>query len=98
VVRLTEPSLSESVEEHTAEGVPVRVYSAAKTVADFFMFRNKIGRDVAIEALNDSLRQKKATIDDIYRYAKICRVSNVINTHSRVLEASTAIAETWCMA
>jgi predicted transcriptional regulator of viral defense system len=85
VVRLTEPSLSEGVEEHTVEGVPVRVYSAAKTVADCFKFRNKIGLDVAIEALKDSLRQKKATINDIYRYAKICRVSNVIRPYMEAL-------------
>ena len=85
VVRLTEPSLSEGVEEHTVEGVPVRVYSAAKTVADCFKFRNKIGLYVAIEALKDSLRQKKATINDIYRYAKICRVSNVIRPYMEAL-------------
>ena len=85
VVRLTEPSLSEGVEVHTAEGVPVRVYSAGKTVADCFKFRNKIGLDVAIEALKDSLRQKKATIKDIYRYAKICRVSNVIRPYMEAL-------------
>jgi predicted transcriptional regulator of viral defense system len=71
VVRLTEPSLSEGVEVHTVEGVPVRVYSAAKTVA--------------IEALKDSLRQEKATINDIYRYAKICRVSNVIRPYMEAL-------------
>ena len=57
---------------------PSGFYSAAKTVADCFKFRNKIGLDIAIEALKDCLRQKKATINDIYRYAKICRVSNVI--------------------
>jgi predicted transcriptional regulator of viral defense system len=85
VVRLTEPSLSEGVEQHMVEGVPVRVYSAAKTVADCFKFRNKIGLDVAIEALKDSLRQKKATINDIYRYAKICRVSNVIRPYMEAL-------------
>jgi len=85
VVRLTEPSLSEGVERHKVEGVPVRVYSAAKTVADCFKFRNKIGLDVAIEALKDSLRQKKATINDIYRYAKICRVSNVIRPYMESL-------------
>ena len=61
VVRLTEPSLSESVEKHTVEGVPVHVYSAGKTVADCFKFRNKIGLDIAIEALKDCLRPKKAT-------------------------------------
>ena len=85
VVRLTEPSLSEGVEEHTVEGVPVRVYSAAKTVADCFKFRNKIGLDVAIEALKDSLRQKEATINDIYHYAKICRVCNVIRPYMEAL-------------
>jgi predicted transcriptional regulator of viral defense system len=85
VVRLTEPSLSEGVEKHTVEGVPVRVYSAAKTVADCFKFRNKIGLDIAIEALKDCLRQKKATINDIYRYAKICRVSNVIRPYMESL-------------
>jgi len=63
------------------EGVLVRVYSAAKTVADCFKFRNKIGLDVAIEALKDCLRQKKATIDEIYRYAKLCRVGNVIRPY-----------------
>ena len=67
------------------EGVPVRVYSAAKTVADCFKFRNKIGLEVAIEALKDSLRQKKATINEIYRYAKICRVSNVIRPYMESL-------------
>jgi predicted transcriptional regulator of viral defense system len=85
VVRLTEPSLSEGVEKHTVEGVPVRVYSAAKTVADCFKFRNKIGLDIAIEALKDCLRRKKATINDIYRYAKICRVSNVIRPYMESL-------------
>jgi len=85
MVRLTEPSLSEGVEVHTVEGVPVRVYSAAKTVADCFKFRNKISLDIAIEALKDCLRQKKATINDIYRYAKICRVSNVIRPYMEAL-------------
>jgi len=85
VVRLTEPSLSEGVEKHTVEGVPVRVYSAAKTVADCFKFRNKIGLDIAIEALKDCLRQKKANVNDIYRYAKICRVSNVIRPYMESL-------------
>lgn len=85
VVRLTEPSLSEGVEKHVVEGVPVRVYSVAKTVADLFKFRNKVGLDVAMEALKDSLRQKKATVYDIYRYAKICRVSNVIRPYMEAL-------------
>jgi len=85
VVRLTEPSLSEGIEIHSVEGVTVRVYSTAKTVADCFKFRNKIGLDVAIEALKDCLHQKKATVNEIYRYAKICRVSNVIRPYMEAL-------------
>jgi len=85
VVRLTEPSHSEGIEEHSVECVTVRVYSAAKTVADCFKFRNKIGLDIAIEALKDCLLQKKATVNEIYRYAKICRVSNVIRPYMEAL-------------
>ena len=85
VIRLTEPSLSEGIEKQSVEGVTVRVYSAAKTVADCFKFRNKIGLDIAIEALKDCLRQRKATVNEIYRYAKICRVSNVIRPYMETL-------------
>jgi predicted transcriptional regulator of viral defense system len=85
VIRLTEPSLSKGIEIHSVEGVTVRVYSTAKTVADCFKFRNKIGLDVAIEALKDCLHQKKATVNEIYRYAKICRVSNVIRPYMEAL-------------
>jgi predicted transcriptional regulator of viral defense system len=85
VVRLTEPSLSAGVEEHPVEGITVSVYSAAKTVADCFKFRNKVGLDIAIEALKDCLRQKKSTVNEIYRYAKICRVSNVIRPYMEAL-------------
>ena len=67
------------------EGVPVPVYSAAKTVADCFKFRNKIGLDIAIEALKDCLHQKKASVNEIYRYAKVCRVSNVIRPYMEAL-------------
>jgi predicted transcriptional regulator of viral defense system len=85
IVRLTEPSLTAGIEKHMVEGVSVRVYSAAKTVADCFKFRNKIGIDVAIEALKDCLRQKKGTVNEIYRYAKICRVNNVIRPYIEAL-------------
>ena len=85
IIRMSGQSLTEGIENHQVEGVPVRVYSAAKTVADCFKFRNKIGLDVAMEALKDSLRQKKATINEIYRYAKICRVSNVIRPYMEAL-------------
>jgi predicted transcriptional regulator of viral defense system len=73
------------IENHQVDGVPVRVYSAAKTVADCFKFRNKIGLDIAIEALKDCLRQKRASINEIYRYAQVCRVSNVIRPYMEAL-------------
>jgi predicted transcriptional regulator of viral defense system len=85
IVRMSGPSLTEGTENHQVEGVPVHVYSAAKTVADCFKFRNKIGLDVAIEALKDCLGQKKATVNEIYRYAKVCRVSNVIRPYMETL-------------
>jgi predicted transcriptional regulator of viral defense system len=85
IVRLTEPSLTAGIEKYMVEGVSVHVYSPAKTVADCFKFRNKIGIDVAIEALKDCLRQKKGTVNEIYRHAKICRVSNVIRPYMEAL-------------
>ena len=56
-----------------------------KTVADCFKFWNTIGLDIAIDALKDSLRQKKTRINEVYRYAKICRVSNVIRPYMEAL-------------
>ena len=85
IARLSGPSLTEGIETHLVEGVSVRVYSAAKTIADCFKFRNKIGLDIAIEALRDCLSQRKASINDIHRYAKICRVSNVIRPYMEAL-------------
>lgn len=85
IVRISGPSLTEGIEKHQVEGVPVRVYSAAKTVADCFKFRNNIGLDVAIEALKDCLRRRKSTVNEIYRYAKVCRVSNVIRPYMEAL-------------
>lgn len=76
--RFSGAALSEGVETHTIEGVAVRVYSPAKTVADCFKYRNKIGLDVAIAALRDCRRQRKCTNDDLWRYANLCRVANVM--------------------
>src|SRR5215469_16317494 len=85
IVRLSGPSLTKGIEKHKVEGVPIRVYSVAKTVADCFKFRNKIGLDIAIEALKDSLRQKKATVNEIHHYAMVCRVSKVIRPYMEAL-------------
>ncbi len=74
-------SLREGIEEHVIDGVPVRIYSAAKTVADCFKFRNKIGTDIAVEALRDYLKKHRSGGDALWRYAKICRVSNVMKPY-----------------
>jgi predicted transcriptional regulator of viral defense system len=80
-VRFSGYSLTEGIEEHQIEGVQVRIYNPAKTVVDCFKYRNKIGLDVALEALRDCLRQRKCTVDEIWGYAKICRVAKVIKPY-----------------
>jgi predicted transcriptional regulator of viral defense system len=81
VVRFSGKALTEGVERHRIESVPVKIYSPAKTVADCFKFRNKIGLDVAIEALRDGLRSKKCTRAQLWQYAKICRVTKVMRPY-----------------
>jgi predicted transcriptional regulator of viral defense system len=76
VVRMSGPSLTEGIEPMTIDGVKVPVFNAAKTVADCFKFRNKIGLDVALEALRDGWSQRKLTMDAIWHYATIDRVAN----------------------
>ncbi len=77
-MRFSGASLVQGIQEHSIEGVTVRVYSPAKTVADCFKFRSKIGQAVAIEALRDCLRQRKATAQQIWQAATACRVSSII--------------------
>ncbi len=81
IVEFSGPSFHSGIEEHQADAVIIRVYSLAKTVADCFKFRNRIGQDVAREALIDCLQQKKATRDEIWRYSKICRVTKIIRPY-----------------
>jgi predicted transcriptional regulator of viral defense system len=80
-VRFSAPALEAGVEEHSVEGVTVRVYSPAKTVADCFKYRNKIGLDVALEALRDCRRQRMCSNDELWHYATICRVANVMRPY-----------------
>lgn len=81
VVRFSGRAFHEGIEEHHIEGVPVRIYSLAKTVADCFKYRNKIGLDVALEALRESLREKRVTVDELWYFAKVCRVANVMRPY-----------------
>jgi len=78
-------ALREGVEQHEIEGVPVKIYSAAKTVADCFKFRNKIGIDVALEALREYFR-KRLPEKDLLHYAEVCRVKNVMYPYLEALQ------------
>jgi len=81
IVRFSGQALLEGIGTQVIEGVPVQIYCPAKTVADCFKYRNKLGIDVAIEALRDALRKRKATVDEIHRFSKVCRVANVIRPY-----------------
>jgi predicted transcriptional regulator of viral defense system len=87
VLRFSGAALSEGIETHRVEGRDVRVYGVAKTLADCFKCRHKIGLDVALEALRDAWRQRRTTLDEIDRHAAICRVQRVMRPY---LEALTA--------
>lgn len=80
-VRFTGSALTEGRVVHGIEGVEVAIYSPAKTVADCFKFRNKIGLDVALEGLRECVRQRKATISQIRHFAEICRVARVMQPY-----------------
>jgi predicted transcriptional regulator of viral defense system len=81
IVRFSGAARTTGVEEHVVEGVAVKVYSPAKTVADCFKYRHKIGLDVALEALRDCRRQRRATADEIWSAARVCRVANVMRPY-----------------
>ena len=82
---MTEGAFQFGIEEHDLDGIKVKVYSAAKTVADCFKFRNKIGLDVALEALREGHRLKLFTVSELLSAAKICRVAKVITPYMESL-------------
>jgi predicted transcriptional regulator of viral defense system len=81
IVRFSGKALTAGVETHRIEGVRVRVYGPAKTVADCFKYRNKIGLDVALEALRDYRRAHPGGLDELWKFAQICRVANVMRPY-----------------
>ena len=85
IVRFSNNALTSGIETHKIDGVEVRIYNPAKTVADCFKYRNKIGLDVAIEALKDCREQRKCSQDQLWHYSKICRVSNVMRPYLEVM-------------
>ena len=91
IVRTSGEALKAGIEEHHIEGVPVRVTNLPRTVADCFKYRNKVGLDVALEALKECLRRDPQTRrprcsrDDLRHYARICRVERVMQPYLEAL-------------
>ena len=78
-------ALSTGVERHNVKNIKIPVFTEAKTVVDCFKYRNKIGLDVALEALREGWREKRFQIDEVYEYADICRVKNVMRPYLEAL-------------
>ena len=85
ISRFSGQALTYGVIEATVDKVPVRVYSAAKTVVDCFKYRNKLGLDVALEALRECRQKRKATMDELWAAAKVCRMTNVMRPYMEAL-------------
>lgn len=89
IARFSGDALTSGIEYRQIDGVKVPIYNAAKTIVDCFKYRNKIGLDVAIEALKEGWEAKKFTMQDMHKYAKICRVNNVMQPYLESLTAGT---------
>ncbi|HKK44262.1 MAG TPA: type IV toxin-antitoxin system AbiEi family antitoxin domain-containing protein [Balneolaceae bacterium] len=85
VYRFSEETIDSGLQTQTIDGVEVKVFNPAKTIADCFKFRNQIGLDITIEALKRGIKEGKATCKDIYKYAEICRVKHVIDPYCTAL-------------
>jgi predicted transcriptional regulator of viral defense system len=80
-MRFSDKAFTSGVQIKEVNNVKIKVYSPAKTVADCFKYRNKIGLDVALEALREGWKEKRFIMDELWKYAKICRVSNVMRPY-----------------
>jgi predicted transcriptional regulator of viral defense system len=85
IVRYSGHALTAGIQTEEIEGIPVKIYNPAKTVADCFKFRNKIGLDVAREALVDCRRRGLCTTDELWEYAQICRVTKIMKPYLEVI-------------
>ena len=81
LVHLSGRSFTEGVEDHDVSGVTIRVYNAPKTVVDCFKFRNKVGLDVAVEALRDYRKRHPKRLDELWRFAELNRVARVMRPY-----------------
>jgi predicted transcriptional regulator of viral defense system len=87
LVRMSGAALEQGIEQVDVNGVPVRVFCLAKTVADCFKYRNKIGLDVALEALREAVLGHRVSMDQLWHYANLCRVERVMRPYLEMLGA-----------
>ena len=87
VVVMRSPAYESGIETHRLEGIDVPIYGVAKTVADCFKFRGKVGLDVAIEALREAIRDRRCSRDEIRQYAQIDRVERVMRPYMEAFSA-----------
>jgi len=80
-VTMSGEALHAGVETHYIDDIPIKVFSPAKTIVDCFKYRNKLGLDVALEALKEGWNKRRFTMDELYRYAEICRVKKVMQPY-----------------
>lgn len=85
IVRFSGEAYTAGIGQHQLDGITVRVYSPPKTVADCFKYRNKIGLDVALEALRDCWSQRLCSMDELWRYSRVCRVQAVMRPYLETL-------------
>ena len=85
IFRMSGEMFSAGIVEHQVEGGTIRVYSPAKTVADCFKYRNKVGLDVAMESLNDAWRKRIIKMDELWQFTQINRVSKVISPYAQMM-------------
>ena len=84
-IHFTDDVFGYGIEEHMLNGLPLKVYSPAKTVADCFKFRNRYGLDTALEALRDGWRRRKFTIDELNAAARVCRVNRIMTPYLEMM-------------
>lgn len=87
VIRMADASMASGIERRRIDGVSVPLFNAAKTVADCFKYRNRVGLDVALEALSEGWRERRFTMDELSRYAAINRVANVMRPYLEAMAA-----------
>jgi predicted transcriptional regulator of viral defense system len=81
IVYMSGNAFQAGIETHFLEGMPVQIYNLPKTIADCFKYRNKIGLDVALEALQECWRDRRSSMDELWQYAKVCRVNGVMRPY-----------------